>query len=135
MNFTNIKIRELLQIMSQFTNLNFVLSDNVKGEMSIHLHQVPWNEALNVILKSQNLGERRVGPVIYVAPIPELLNQRLTELQADQKMRDLVPLEDRVISLNYANAEDIQKILIEKNCYFYLYNNLILIRFFFNEYK
>lgn len=115
LNFTNIKIRELLQIMSQFTNLNFVLSDNVKGEMSIHLHQVPWNEALNVILKSQNLGERRVGPVIYVAPIPELLNQRLTELQADQKMRDLVPLEDRVISLNYANAEDIQKILVSPN--------------------
>ncbi len=112
LNFSNIKIRELLQIMAQFTNLNFVISDNVKGEMSIHLHQVPWDQALNVILKSQNLGERSVGQVVYVAPIPELLNQRLTELEGAQRMRDLVATQDRVVSLNYANAEEIQKILV-----------------------
>lgn len=115
LNFTNIKIRELLQIMAQFTNLNFVLSDSVQGEMSIHLHQVPWNQALHVILKSQNLGERRVGSIIYIAPIPDLLNQRLTELKAEQSMRDLVELKDRVVKLNYANAEDIQKILVTKD--------------------
>jgi len=115
LNFTNIKIRELLQIMAQFTNLNFVLSDNVQGEMSIHLRQVPWDQALRVILKSQNLGERRVGNIIYIAPISDLLKQRLTELQAEQSMRDLVALQDRIVKLNYANAEEIQKILVTKD--------------------
>lgn len=115
LNFTNVKVRELLQIIAQFTKLNFVINDNVKGEMSIHLHQVPWTQALDVILKSQNLGERRVGNVVYVAPLQELMKQQITELEDSQKMRDLVPLTDQVIRLNYADAADVQKILDTKN--------------------
>jgi len=115
LNFTNIKVRELLQIIAQFTQLNFVITDNVKGEMSIHLHQVPWTQALDVILKSQELGERHVGNVIYIAPVADLMRQQISELEANQRMRDLVPLEDKVIHLNYANAEDVQKILDTKN--------------------
>src|SRR3990167_6549950 len=115
LNFTNVKIRELLQIIAQFTKLNFVINDNVKGEMSIHLHDVPWTQALDVILKSQNLGERRVGSVVYVAPLKELMSQQITELEDSQKMRDLVPLTDQVVRLNYADAADVQKILDTKN--------------------
>lgn len=115
LNFTNIKVRELLQIIAQFTKLNFVINDNVKGEMSIHLHQVPWTQALNVILKSQNLGERSVGNVVYVAPLEDLMKQQIAELEANQKMRELVPLTDRIIHLNYADAADIQNILVTKN--------------------
>lgn len=115
LNFTNIKVRELLQIIAQFTKLNFVITDNVKGEMSIHLHQVPWTQALDVILKSQDLGERHVGNIIYIAPVGDLMKQQIAELEADQRMRDLVPLEDKVIHLNYADAVEVQKILDTKN--------------------
>lgn len=115
LNFTSIKVRELLQIIAQFTQLNFVINDNVKGEMSIHLRNVPWTQALDVILKSQNLGERRVGTVIYIAPVDELMKQQIAEMEANQRMRDLVPLADRVIHLNYADAAEIQKILDTKN--------------------
>lgn len=114
LNFTNIKIRELLQIIAQFTKLNFIINDNVSGEMSIHLHQVPWTQALDVILKSQNLGERRVGNVIYIAPMDELLKQQVAELEAQKRMQDLAPMQDKVIKLSYANAEDIQKLLTSK---------------------
>lgn len=115
LNFTNIKVRELLQIIAQFTKLNFVITDNVRGEMSIHLHQVPWTQALDVILKSQDLGERHVGNIVYIAPVGDLMKQQISELEANQRMRDLVPLEDRVIHLNYADAKEVQKILDTKN--------------------
>lgn len=115
LNFTNIKVRELLQIIAQFTKLNFVINDGVHGEMSVHLHQVPWTQALDVILKSQDLGERRVGNVVYIAPVNELVKQQIAELEANQRMRDLVPLEDQVVHLNYADAANIQKILDTKN--------------------
>lgn len=115
LNFTNIKIRELLQIIAQFTKLNFIINENVNGEMSIHLHQVPWTQALDVILKSQNLGERHVGNVIYIAPMNELLTQQVAELEAQQRMQDLAPMRDKVIRLSYANAEDIQKLLASKD--------------------
>src|SRR3990167_1663898 len=115
LNFTNIKIRELLQIIAQFTKLNFIINDNVDGEMSIHLHQVPWTQALDVILKSQNLGERHVGNVIYIAPMDELLKQQVTELEAQKRMLDLAPMQDRVVKLSYASADDIQKLLASKD--------------------
>lgn len=115
LNFTNIRVRELLQILAQFTGLNFVITDGVQGEMSIHLRNVPWTQALDVILKSQNLGERQVGSVMYIAPVDDLLKQQITELEAKQRVRDLAPLEDHVIRLNFANAEEMQNILITKN--------------------
>lgn len=115
LNFTNIKVRELLQIIAQFTQLNFIINDNVKGEMSVHLHQVPWTQALDVILKSQNLGERHLGDIIYIAPLPDLMQQKIAELESTRKMRDLVGLEDRIIRLRYANAEEIEKILTRNN--------------------
>src|SRR3990167_2513546 len=115
LNFTSIKIRELLQIIAQFTKLNFIINDNVDGEMSIHLHQVPWTQALDVILKSQNLGERQSGNIVYIAPLSELMKQQIDELEAKQRMSDLVPLADKVIRLNYADAEEVQNILTTKN--------------------
>ena len=115
LNFTDIKVRELLQIIAQFTQLNFVINEDVKGNMSIHLHQVPWTQALDVILKSQNLGERRVGDVVYIAPLDSLLKQKIDEMQAHQKISELVPLKDQIIHLNYADSTEIQKILVAKD--------------------
>lgn len=115
LNFSNIKVRELLQIIAQFTQLNFIINDNVSGDMSIHLRQVPWSEALAVILRAQNLGQRRIGNVVYIAPMDELLKQQMSELEARARMQDLAPVEDKIVRLNYANAEDIQKILKTKD--------------------
>ncbi len=115
LNFTNIRVRELLQIIAQFTKLNFIINDKVGGEMSVHLNQIPWTQALDVILKSQDLGQRRVGEIVYIAPVSTLVNQQVSELEAKQKMRDLVGLEDRIVHLKYAKADEIQKILVTNN--------------------
>lgn len=115
LNFTNIKTRELLQVIAQFTGLNFVVSDAVKGNMSIHLINVPWQQALHVVLKAQGLGERRVGEIIYVAPIQDLARQDIEELRAKQQLQELEPLQNRIVKLRYADAEEITKLLTSKN--------------------
>lgn len=115
LNFTNIPTRELLQIIAQFTGLNFVISDSVKGSMSIHLKNIPWTQAMQVILKSQGLGKRQVGNIVYVAPIKELARQEIEELQAQQQVANLAQLQNRLIYLKYANAEDVAKLLSSKS--------------------
>lgn len=114
LNFTNIPTRELLQIIAQFTGLNFVISDAVKGSMSIHLSNIPWTQALAVILKSQGLDQRQVGNIVYVAPIQELARQEIAALQAKQQVENLAQLQNRLIYLKYANAEDVAKLLSSK---------------------
>lgn len=129
LNFANIPSRELIQIFAQFTGLNFIVSDNVKGNTSIHLENIPWQQALDAILKSQGLDQRRVGNAIIIAPIDEIANQEVKELQAEQKIEetkyknqidnlqavqrieDLQPLVNRVLTLNYAKAADIKDLL------------------------
>lgn len=111
LNFNNISTRQLLQVIAQFTGLNFVISDKVTGSMSIHLKNTPWNQALAVILKSQALGQRRVGEAILVAPIAELAKNDLQELKIKDQVAQLKPLKNRIIHLKYAKAEDIQKLL------------------------
>lgn len=129
LNFTNVPVRELIQVFAQFTGLNFIISDNVKGNMSIHLENIPWPQALNAILTSQNLGQRRVGNAIIVAPINEIADQQAKELeaeqrieqlkyaqeianlQAEQRIEDLQPLTNQVVRLKYAKAADIKDLL------------------------
>jgi len=111
LNFNNIKTRELLQVVSQFLDTNFVISDSVKGSMSVHLKKVPAYHALDVILKSQGLGKRRVGNIFIVAPIKELAMHELQELQAKQQLQQLEPMHNRILTLKYANAEDIATLL------------------------
>ncbi len=129
LNFNNIKTRQLLQIFAQFTKLNFVISDNVKGSMSIHLKNVPWPQALNVILRSQGLGQQRYGRIVLVAPVGELASHELQTLEATQKkmllesnnkiqalqaanrIEQLVPLFNTILTLRFAKAEAIGKLL------------------------
>jgi len=111
LNFTSIPARELLQVIAQFTHLNFVISDDVSGKMSIHLKDVPWDEALDVILTSQSLGQRRVGQITYIAPLKQLDQQEISQLQAKQKKDALSPLQNHILNLHYAAAEDIAKLL------------------------
>ncbi len=129
LNFANIETRKVLQIFAQFTGLNFLISDNVKGSLSVHFDQVPWQQALNVILRSQGLGSQRFGKIMIIAPINELASHEMQTLKADQeleklkaagkiqtletekKINDLEPLYNTIITLKYAKAEDIVKTL------------------------
>lgn len=115
LNFTNIKTKELLQVISQFVGINFVVSDSVQGSMSLHLKQVPWRQALNVILKSQGLGMREMENVILVAPITELTKYEVQEIQAKDDLEKLAPLYNMIIRLNYANAEEVYKTIANTN--------------------
>lgn len=109
LNFTNIKTQELLQVISQFVGINFVVSDSVKGSMSINLRKVPWEDAMQVILKSQGLSMRRLDNVIYVAPLAELTKYELQSLQAKEDLQKAQPLNNTVIHLRYADAEAVYK--------------------------
>lgn len=113
LNFNNIRTRELLQIISQFVNLNFVVSDAVKGEMSIHLDKVPWQEALNVILNAQGLAERHVGSILLIAPIQDLAAYDIEKLRASKQIEKLEPLNNMIMRLRYANAENVAKMLAD----------------------
>lgn len=111
LNFSDIRTRELLQIIAQFTGLNFVLSDNIKGSMSIHLTGIPWPQALKVILTSQGLGQKRLGEIVLIAPVRELAQQEIQTLQAKKQVDALEPLRNQIMTLRYADAEDISKLL------------------------
>lgn len=113
LNFTNIKTRKLLQIIAQFTGLNFVISDKVTSRMSIHLEHIPWQEALTVILKSQGLGKRRVGHSMIIAPLGVIAKLDMQELQIKQQQQASVTLRNRIVRLKYAKAEDIHKLLTQ----------------------
>jgi type IV pilus assembly protein PilQ len=109
LNFTNIKTQELLQVISQFVGINFVVSDSVKGSMSIHLRKVPWEDALQVILKAQGLAMRRMDNVIYVAPQEDMTKYELQALHGREDIQKAQPLNNMVIKLRYADAEAVYK--------------------------
>lgn len=113
LNFSNIKTRKLLQIIAQFTGLNFVISDKVESSMSIHLERIRWQQALEVILKAQALGKRRVGNVMIIAPMKEIAKLDMQELEIKQQRQQLAPLANKILRLKYAKAEDIKKLLTQ----------------------
>lgn len=111
LNFNNIDTRQLLKILAEFNNQNFLISDNVKGQMSIHLTSVPWNTALDSVLAAQGLGKTTVGNVTLVAPFKELADNRINQLQADSSVKKLEPLFNLIIPLKYANPDEIAKLI------------------------
>lgn len=113
LNFSTIEVRKLLQILAQFSDINFVISSKISGTMSIHLKNVTWQMALKVILRSQNLGQTRIGNTILVAPMEDIAKSQLSELEAKNKIQEAEPVTDKVIFLKYADAESITKMLTE----------------------
>lgn len=111
LNFQNIEVRAVLQLLADFTGLNLVASDTVGGNITLRLKNVPWDQALAIILKSKGLSMRQTGNVIMVAPTGEIAAQEQAELLADQKIEELAPLRSEFIQLNYARAEDIAELL------------------------
>lgn len=109
LNFQNIEVRALLQIMAEFTRINIVASDSVAGSLTLRLNDVPWEQALDLILQSRGLGQRRGGNVIRVAPLAELNAQDQAELEAQRKLAELEPLRTQAFTLNYAKADDVAR--------------------------
>ena len=111
LNFQNIEVRALLQVIADFTNFNVVTSDTVTGNVTLRLKDVPWDQALDIILQAKGLGLRKTGNVILIAPKDELAAKETAELEAKAKITSLETLRTQAFQLNYAKADDIAKSL------------------------
>jgi type IV pilus assembly protein PilQ len=109
LNFQNIEVRALLQVIADFTNFNVVTSDTVTGNVTLRLKDVPWDQALDIILQAKNLGLRKSGNVILIAPKDELNAKEKVELESKLQIAALEPLRTQAFQLNYAKADDIAK--------------------------
>ncbi|HWI11452.1 MAG TPA: AMIN domain-containing protein, partial [Burkholderiaceae bacterium] len=107
LNFQNIEVRALLQVIADFTNFNVVTSDTVTGNVTLRLKDVPWDQALDIILQAKGLGLRKSGNVILIAPKDELNAKEKVELEAKAQIASLEPLRTQSFQLNYAKAADI----------------------------
>ncbi len=111
LNFQDIEIRAVLQVLADFTNMNLVASDTVQGNITLRLKNVPWDQALDLILKTKGLDKRQEGNVIMVAPAQELAAQEQLQAESMQKVEELAPLKTEYIQINYAKAADISAFL------------------------
>jgi type IV pilus assembly protein PilQ len=111
LNFQNIEVRAVLQLIADFTGLNIVASDTVQGNITLRLKNVPWDQALDIILKTRGLGMRKSGNVVLIAPNDELAAREKRELEAKQQMVELSPLQTQFYQINYAKAADIATLL------------------------
>lgn len=112
LNFQDIAVRSVLQILADFTDMNLVASDTVQGSITLRLKNVPWDQALDIILKTKGLAMRQDGNVIRVAPAQELAAQEQLEMESMQKIEELAPLRTEFIQVNYAKAAEIAAVLL-----------------------
>ncbi len=113
LNFQDIEVRSVLQLIADFTNLNVVVSDSVVGKLTLRLKNVPWDQALDIILNSKGLDKRKSGNVLLIAPTQEIATREKLELEAKQQVSQLAPLRTEFIQINYAKASDIAALLGE----------------------
>ena len=113
LNFQNIEVRAVLQVIADFTNLNIITSDTVGGNLTLRLKDVPWDQALDIILQTRGLDMRKNGNVIWIAPRDELATKEKLELEAKAQISDLEPLRTESFQLNYAKADAFSKILTD----------------------
>ncbi len=110
LNFQDIEVRSVLQLIADFTGLNLVASDTVQGSITLRLKGVPWDQALDLVLKTKGLDQRRVGNVLLVAPAEEIAARELQELESQKQLEDLAPLRRELLQVNYARAADIARL-------------------------
>jgi type IV pilus assembly protein PilQ len=109
LNFQNIEVRALLQVIADFTNFNVVTSDTVTGNVTLRLKDVPWDQALDIILQAKGLGLRKSGNVIWIAPKDELSAKEKVDLEARAQIANLEPVRTQSFQLNYTKAEEVAK--------------------------
>lgn len=111
LNFQDIETRAVLQIIAEFTNKNIVVSDSVSGNVTLRLQNVPWDQALDIILRTKGLGMRENGNVILVAPAQDIAQMERLELEARQQVQELEPLRSEFIQINYAKASELRALI------------------------
>lgn len=111
LNFQDIEVRSVLQLLADFTGLNVVVSDSVGGTLTLRLKNVPWDQALDIILQTEGLAQRRNGNVIFIAPQQEIAQREQQELEAEQQKQELAPLRTEYIQVNYAKASELASIM------------------------
>lgn len=111
LNFQSIEVRAVLQLIADFTGLNMVTSDSVGGSVTLRLKNVPWDQALDIILKSRGLAMRKSGNVIMVAPSEEIAARERLELEANRQVEELAPLRTEFVQINYADANDLMGLI------------------------
>jgi len=115
LNFQNIEVRALLQVIADFTNFNVVTSDTVTGNVTLRLKDVPWDQALDIIMQAKGLGVRKSGNVLWIAPKDEINAKEKIDLEAKAQVAALEPLRTQAFQLNYTKAEEIAKGLTGNN--------------------
>lgn len=110
LNFQDIDVRSVLQLIADFTDLNLVASDSVNGNITLRLQNVPWDQALDLVLKTKGLDKRKVGNVLLVAPADEIAARERQELESSKQLQELAPLHRQIIRISYAKASDIAKL-------------------------
>ena len=107
LNFQNIEVRAVLQLIADLTDLNLVASDTVEGNITLRLQNVPWDQAMELVLKTKGLDSRQVGNVLMVAPAAEIAERERQEIEANKQLAELAPLRSEFIQIRYANAADV----------------------------
>jgi type IV pilus assembly protein PilQ len=115
LNFQNVEVRAVLQVIADFTGLNIITSDTVGGNLTLRLKDVPWDQALDIILQAKGLSKRKNGNVVLIAPTDELAAKEKLQLEAAAAVSDLEPVRTESYSLSYAKAEDLKKLLTDKD--------------------
>ncbi|WP_162617338.1 type IV pilus secretin PilQ [Acinetobacter colistiniresistens] len=113
LDFQDIEVRRVLQLLADFTGINMVAADTVQGNITLRLKDVPWDQALDIVLKTKNLDKRRNGNVIWIAPVSELIKAEEEEAKALAQSVKLAPLQTEYIKLNYAKATDLEKLITQ----------------------
>ena len=111
LNFQDIDVRSVLQLIADFTSLNLVASDTVTGKITLRLQNVPWDQALDLILKTKGLAKRTMGNVMLVAPADEIARREKEELDASQRSEALAPLHTEFLQISYAKADELATLL------------------------
>ena len=113
LDFQDIEVRRVLQLLADFTGINMVAADTVQGNITLRLKDVPWDQALDIILKTKSLDKRRNGNVIWIAPVSELIKAEEEQAKALAQSIKLAPLQTEYIQLSYSKAEDIEKLITQ----------------------
>lgn len=115
LNFQDIPVRSVLQLIADFTELNLVASDTVEGKITLRLENVPWDQALDLVLKTKGLDKRQIGNVLMVAPAAEIAAREREELETTKQMQELAPLRTEFVQILYADANEIYKLFDAKS--------------------
>jgi len=110
LNFQDIEIRAVLQLIADFTELNLVASDTVRGRITLRLQNVPWDQALELVLKTKGLDKRQIGNVLMVAPAAEIAERERQQIEANKQIAELAPLQSEFVRIRYASAANIVKL-------------------------